>query len=104
MVKITERHQNFVRCMTASSFAASTSRRRRRAASSFPTPPKKASGGRGEDESGKIVPLDVKAGDRILFGKRSGTQVRMDGEDLLIMKESDIMGVVTLAAATRKAA
>ena len=46
------------------------------------------------DESGKIVPLDVKAGDRILFGKWSGTEVRIDGEDLLIMKESDIMGVV----------
>ena len=46
------------------------------------------------DESGKIVPLDVKAGDRILFGKWSGTEVRIDGEDLLIMKESDIMGIV----------
>ena len=57
------------------------------------------------DESGKIVPLDVKAGDRVLFGKWSGTEVRIDGEDLLIMKESDIMGVVQLTgAATRKAA
>ena len=46
------------------------------------------------DEAGKIVPLDVKAGDRILFGKWSGTEVKIDGEDLLIMKESDIMGVV----------
>ena len=46
------------------------------------------------DESGKVVALDVKAGDRILFGKWSGTEVRIDGEDLLIMKESDIMGVV----------
>ena len=46
------------------------------------------------DESGKIVPLDVKAGDRILFGKWSGTEVRIDGEDLLIMKESDIMGIL----------
>ena len=46
------------------------------------------------DESGKLVPLDVKAGDRILFGKWSGTEVKIDGEDLLIMKESDIMGVV----------
>ncbi len=46
------------------------------------------------DESGKIVPLDVKAGDRILFGKWSGTEVKLDGKDLLIMKESDIMGVV----------
>ena len=46
------------------------------------------------DESGKLVPLDVKAGDRILFGKWSGTEVKIDGEDLLIMKESDVMGVV----------
>jgi chaperonin GroES len=46
------------------------------------------------DESGKVVALDVKAGDRILFGKWSGTEVRIDGQDLLIMKESDIMGVV----------
>ncbi|MDR3424341.1 MAG: co-chaperone GroES [Alphaproteobacteria bacterium] len=46
------------------------------------------------DESGAIVPLDVKAGDRVLFGKWSGTEVKIDGEDLLIMKESDIMGVV----------
>ena len=46
------------------------------------------------DESGKIVPLDVKAGDRILFGKWSGTEVKLGGEDLLIMKESDILGIV----------
>jgi chaperonin GroES len=46
------------------------------------------------DEAGKIVPLDVKAGDRILFGKWSGTEVKMDGEELLIMKESDVMGVL----------
>jgi chaperonin GroES len=46
------------------------------------------------DESGKLVPLDVKAGDRILFGKWSGTEVKIDGQDLLIMKESDILGVV----------
>ena len=46
------------------------------------------------DESGKLVALDVKAGDRILFGKWSGTEVKIDGEDLLIMKESDIVGVV----------
>jgi chaperonin GroES len=56
------------------------------------------------DESGKVQPLDVKAGDRVLFGKWSGTEVRIDGEDLLIMKESDIMGVVTLSAPARKAA
>jgi chaperonin GroES len=46
------------------------------------------------DEDGKVHPLDVKAGDRVLFGKWSGTEVKLDGEDLLIMKESDIMGVV----------
>ncbi|HKH80121.1 MAG TPA: co-chaperone GroES [Methylovirgula sp.] len=46
------------------------------------------------DETGKLVPLDVKAGDRILFGKWSGTEVKIDGQDLLIMKESDILGVV----------
>jgi chaperonin GroES len=48
----------------------------------------------GRDESGKLTPLDVKAGDRILFGKWSGTEVKIDGDDLLIMKESDILGVV----------
>jgi chaperonin GroES len=53
------------------------------------------------DETGKLVPLDVKAGDQILFGKWSGTEVKVDGEDLLIMKEDDIMGVVE-DAATRK--
>ena len=46
------------------------------------------------DDAGKIVPLDVKAGDRVLFGKWSGTEVKVDGEDLLIMKESDIMGII----------
>ena len=56
------------------------------------------------DEAGKIVPLDVKKGDRILFGKWSGTEVKIDGEDLLIMKESDIMGVVEGSAATTKKA
>jgi chaperonin GroES len=48
----------------------------------------------GRDESGKLIPIDVKAGDRILFGKWSGTEIKIDGEELLIMKESDIMGVV----------
>jgi len=48
----------------------------------------------GRDESGKLTPLDVKAGDRVLFGKWPGTEANIDGEDLLIMKESDIMGVV----------
>ncbi len=46
------------------------------------------------DESGKLVPLDVKAGDRILFGKWSGSEVKIDGDDLLIMKESDVLGIV----------
>ncbi|HLQ91501.1 MAG TPA: co-chaperone GroES [Xanthobacteraceae bacterium] len=48
----------------------------------------------GRDESGKLTPIDVKVGDRILFGKWSGTEVKIDGDDLLIMKESDIMGVI----------
>jgi chaperonin GroES len=48
----------------------------------------------GRDENGKLIPIGVKAGDRVLFGKWSGTEVKLDGEDLLIMKESDIMGVV----------
>lgn len=57
------------------------------------------------DESGKLIPLDVKAGDTILFGKWSGTEVKIGGEDLLIMKEADIMGVVEeTGAAARKAA
>jgi chaperonin GroES len=57
------------------------------------------------DESGKLTPLDVKEGDRILFGKWSGTEVRLNGEDLLIMKESDILGIVEGSASeTRKAA
>ena len=56
------------------------------------------------DESGKLVALDVKAGDRILFGKWSGTEVRLNGEDLLIMKESDILGIVEGQAAVREAA
>jgi chaperonin GroES len=56
------------------------------------------------DESGKLIPLDVKAGDRVLFGKWSGTEVKIDGQDLLIMKESDIMGVVETAATRKKAA
>ncbi|HYG91641.1 MAG TPA: co-chaperone GroES [Azospirillum sp.] len=56
------------------------------------------------DESGKLVPLDVKAGDHILFGKWSGTEVKIDGEDLLIMKESDILGVIEGVAETSKKA
>jgi chaperonin GroES len=53
-----------------------------------------AVGSGARDEAGKIVALDVKAGDRILFGKWSGTEVKIDGEDLLIMKEADIMGII----------
>ena len=56
------------------------------------------------DESGKLVPLDVKVGDAILFGKWSGTEVRIDGEDLLIMKEADIMGVVEKSGSAAKKA
>ena len=56
-------------------------------------------GARGED--GKVHPLDVKAGDRVLFGKWSGTEVRLDGEELMIMKESDVMGIVEGAAAPK---
>ncbi|MGE0503179.1 MAG: co-chaperone GroES [Rhizobiaceae bacterium] len=56
------------------------------------------------DEAGKIVELDLKVGDRILFGKWSGTEIRLDGEDLLIMKESDVMGVIEQAVAFKKAA
>ena len=49
----------------------------------------------GRDESGKLIPIDVKSGDKILFGKWSGTEVVLDGEELLIMKESDVMGVLS---------
>jgi chaperonin GroES len=56
------------------------------------------------DEKGQIQPLDVKAGDRILFGKWSGTEVKIDGEELLIMKESDILGVLEGASASKKKA
>jgi chaperonin GroES len=63
-----------------------------------------AVGAGNRDETGKLVELDVKAGDRILFGKWSGTEVKIDGEDLLIMKESDILGVIENAGAARKAA
>jgi chaperonin GroES len=55
-----------------------------------------------KNEEGKLTPLDVKAGDRILFGKWSGTEVRVDGEDLLIMKESDILGIIEGTATAKK--
>ena len=58
----------------------------------------------GRDEAGKLIPIDLKAGDRVLFGKWSGTEVKIDGEELLIMKESDVMGVLEGAKASRKAA
>src|SRR6202166_3827162 len=63
-----------------------------------------AAGPGARDESGKIVALDVKSGDRILFGKWSGTEVKNDGEDLLIMKESDIMGIIEGASKSSKKA
>jgi len=58
----------------------------------------------GRDESGKLVPIDLKVGDTVLFGKWSGTEVKIDGEDLLIMKESDIMGVIEGRATAKKKA
>ena len=58
----------------------------------------------GRDETGKLIPIDLKVGDRILFGKWSGTEVKIDGEDLLIMKESDVLGVLEGTAAKKKAA
>jgi chaperonin GroES len=58
----------------------------------------------GRDESGKLVPIDVKVGDRVLFGKWSGTEVKLDGVEYLIMKESDLMGVLEEAQGRRKAA
>ena len=58
----------------------------------------------GRDDHGKLIPIDVKAGDTILFGKWSGTEVKIDGQELLIMKESDIMGVLEGAASSKKKA
>ena len=58
----------------------------------------------GRDESGKLIKIDVKAGDRVLFGKWSGTEVKLDGEDLMIMKEGDLMGVLDRAVSSKKAA
>jgi chaperonin GroES len=63
-----------------------------------------AAGPGARNEQGQVVALDVKAGDRILFGKWSGTEVKIDGEELLIMKESDIMGIIEGGAASKKAA
>ena len=58
----------------------------------------------GRDEAGKLIPIDLKVGDKVLFGKWSGTEVKIDGQDLLIMKESDILGVLEGEAAKKKAA
>jgi chaperonin GroES len=58
----------------------------------------------GRDEDGERIPMDLKAGDRILFGKWSGTEVKIDGQDLLIMKESDVMGVIEGGKASSKKA
>ena len=58
----------------------------------------------GRDEAGKLIPIDLKKGDRVLFGKWSGTEVKIDGEELLIMKESDILGVIEGKASVRAAA
>jgi chaperonin GroES len=58
----------------------------------------------GRDESGKLIPIDLKPGDRILFGKWSGTEVKIDGEELLIMKESDVMGVIEGGVSAKKKA
>ncbi|WP_029356465.1 co-chaperone GroES [Bosea sp. 117] len=63
-----------------------------------------AAGPGARDEAGKLVPLDVKAGDRVLFGKWSGTEVKIDGVDYLIMKESDILGVLDVTTSAKKAA
>jgi chaperonin GroES len=63
-----------------------------------------AAGPGARDETGKIQPLDVKAGDRILFGKWSGTEVKIDGEDYLIMKESDILGIIEQTGSVKRKA
>ena len=63
-----------------------------------------AAGPGARDEAGKLVPLDVKVGDRILFGKWSGTEIKLDGEDLLIMKEVDVLGILDTPSAVKKAA
>jgi hypothetical protein len=84
------------RLPAASSFPTPLRRSRRRARSS-PLP-------RARNEQGQLVPLDVKPGDRVLFGKWSGTEVKIDGQDLLIMKESDLLGVVEKTGSLKKAA
>ncbi len=98
--------------MIAFSFAGSNSKKRPKAASSFPIRPRKSrrrarsllSAPRARNEAGQIQALDVKVGDRILFGKWSGIEIKINGEDLLIMKESDVMGIIEAQAEQRKAA
>ena len=63
-----------------------------------------AAGPGARSEDGRIVPLDVKAGDRVLFGKWSGTEIKLDGEDLMIMKESDLLGVIEVKASSKSKA
>ena len=58
----------------------------------------------GRDEAGKLIRIDIKVGDRVLFGKWSGTEIKLDGEELLIMKESDVMGIIEGGAAVKKKA
>ena len=58
----------------------------------------------GRDEAGKLIPIGIRAGDRVLFGKWSGTEVKIDGQELLIMKESDLMGIIDEPAVKKKAA
>jgi chaperonin GroES len=58
----------------------------------------------GRDEAGKLIPIDIRNGDRVLFGKWSGTEIKLDGEDLIIMKETDILGILTTPVAKKKAA
>jgi len=98
--------------MTAWSCDASMPKKRPPAASSFPIPrkrnPRQAKsslpGPVRENEQGQLVPLDVKPGDRVLFAKWSGTEVKIEGQDLLIMKESDLLGVVEKTGSLKKAA
>ncbi|WP_459594975.1 co-chaperone GroES [Bradyrhizobium diazoefficiens] len=63
-----------------------------------------AAGSGGRNEQGQLIPIDVKPGDRVLFGKWSGTEVKIDGQDYLIMKESDLLGVVDKTGSVKKAA
>jgi len=98
--------------MTASSYAGSRRTRGPRGGIIIPDTAKEkpqqgeivAVGPGAPDEKGNVQPLDVKPGDRVLFGKWSGTEVKIDGEELLIMKESDILGVLEDVAAKKKAA